>query len=193
MSAAKLCEQLAQAGFDPWLDKKKLLPGQNWPRAIETAIQSSEFVIACFSRRSVAKSGCFQCELRYAMQCAARIPLDEIFLIPARLEPCAIPAASHGRFNMWICFPIGRPALKRSSRPWPNRKPSASLSNCPWPVDHFPAIFFFTESAFLASGASSTYFEYACLDKSLSCSFSSAWPSRRYASAKFGFQCVASV
>lgn len=105
VSAAKLCEQLAQAGFDPWLDKKKLLPGQNWPRAIETAIQSSEFVIACFSHRSVAKSGCFQCELRYAMQCAARIPLDEIFLIPARLEPCAIPARITRQIQYVDLFP----------------------------------------------------------------------------------------
>ena len=35
----KLYQAFEQHGFRPWLDKKKLLPGQNWPRAIETAIQ----------------------------------------------------------------------------------------------------------------------------------------------------------
>lgn len=89
--ALRLYDSLAMEGLDPWLDRRKLLPGQNWPRAIEMAIQSAEFVIACFSRRSVSKRGSFQCELRYAMQCATRVPLDEIFLIPVRLEPCVVP------------------------------------------------------------------------------------------------------
>jgi hypothetical protein len=29
--------------------------------------------------------------LRYALTCAARIPLDEIFLVPLRLEDCLVP------------------------------------------------------------------------------------------------------
>ena len=32
--ARRLCEALRAAGSSPWLDKDKLLPGQNWPRAI---------------------------------------------------------------------------------------------------------------------------------------------------------------
>ena len=87
----KLYSALSAAGFDPWLDKKKLLPGQNWPRSIETAIETSNFFIACFSKRSVAKRGCFQSELRYALECAGRVPLDEIFLLPIRFEECDVP------------------------------------------------------------------------------------------------------
>ena len=30
--AVKLYQALARAGFNPWLDRKKLLPGQNWRR-----------------------------------------------------------------------------------------------------------------------------------------------------------------
>lgn len=89
--ALRLYDRLAMAGLDPWLDRRRLLPGQNWPRAIEMAIQSAQFFVACFSHRSVSKPGSFQCELRWAMQCAERIPLDEIFLIPVRLEPCIVP------------------------------------------------------------------------------------------------------
>lgn len=87
----KLYTALSAAGFDPWLDKKKLLPGQNWPRSIETAIETSDFFIACFSKRSVAKRGGFQSELRYALECAGRVPLDEIFLLPVRFEECEPP------------------------------------------------------------------------------------------------------
>src|SRR6202022_3653639 len=40
-AAKKLYAAFEQRGLRPWLDKKKLLPGQNWPRAIESAIQAS--------------------------------------------------------------------------------------------------------------------------------------------------------
>lgn len=103
--AVKLYDRLAQAGLDPWLDKRKLLPGQNWPRAIESAIQSAQFVVACFSQRSVSKRGTFQCELRYALQCATRVPLDEIFLIPVRLEPCVVPRRITKRIHYVDLFP----------------------------------------------------------------------------------------
>lgn len=104
-SAVKLCDRLEEAGFDPWLDKRKLLPGQNWPRAIETAIRSAQFFVACFSHRSVSKRGAFQCELRYALQCASRIPLDEIFLIPVRLEACVVPARITRQIHYVNLFP----------------------------------------------------------------------------------------
>lgn len=87
----KLYASLEAAGFDPWLDKKKLLPGQNWPRAIETAIESCDYFLACFSRRSVYKRGTFQSELRYALECASRIPSGDVFFIPLRLDDCEVP------------------------------------------------------------------------------------------------------
>ncbi len=79
-------------GFAPWLDRRKLLPGQNWPRRIEEAIANSDFFIACFSLNSVNKRGGFQAEVRYALDCARHVPLDDVFLIPARLDDCRVPA-----------------------------------------------------------------------------------------------------
>jgi hypothetical protein len=90
-SVERLYDVFEQRGLRPWLDKKKLMPGQNWPRAIETAIETSDFFVACFSGRSTTKRGSFHSELRYALTCAARIPLDEIFLVPLRLEDCLVP------------------------------------------------------------------------------------------------------
>ena len=65
--ARKLYRAFEDNGFRPWLDKKKLMPGQNWPRAIETAIHTSDFFVACFSRRATSKRGSFHSELRYAL------------------------------------------------------------------------------------------------------------------------------
>ncbi len=87
----RLFAALQNAGFEPWMDREKLLPGQNWARAIERAIDLSEFFICCFSRRSVAKRGHFQCELEYALNVASRVPAEEIFFLPVRLNDCEVP------------------------------------------------------------------------------------------------------
>ncbi len=91
VSAERLFESLEACGFDPWLDRRKLLPGQNWPRSIDEAIATSDFFLACFSQWSVKKKGGFQAEIRYALDCTQRIPLDQVFLIPVRLDACPVP------------------------------------------------------------------------------------------------------
>ena len=101
----KLYRAFEQHGFRPWLDKKKLLPGQNWPRAIETAIQTSDFFVACFSRRATSKRGSFHSELRYALNCAAKVPLDEIFFIPLRLDDCVVPRRISRQVQYLDLFP----------------------------------------------------------------------------------------
>lgn len=104
-AAERLYEALRAHHYDPWLDRRKLLPGQNWPRAIERAIDISDFFIACFSRRSVNKRGQFQSELRYALDCAARIPLEQVFFIPVRLERCHLPSRITSEIQYVDLFP----------------------------------------------------------------------------------------
>jgi hypothetical protein len=111
--ARKLYNQLAAVGFSPWLDKKKLLPGQNWPRSIEMAIQSSDFFVACFSRRSVCKRGAFHSELRFALECASKVPLDEIFFIPVRLDECVLPGRIANDIQYIDLFPDWSEACSR--------------------------------------------------------------------------------
>jgi hypothetical protein len=90
--ADRLFHAFTKFGYSAWLDRRKLLPGQNWPRRIEDAIASSDFFVACFSRHSVRKRGGFQAEIRFALDCAKRVPLDDVFLIPVRLDECRVPA-----------------------------------------------------------------------------------------------------
>jgi TIR domain len=109
----KLYHAFERHGFRPWLDKKKLLAGQNWPRAIETAIQTSDFFVACFSRRAASKRGSFHSELRYALNCAAKVPLDEIFFIPLRLDDCVVPHRIARQVQYLDLFPEWDTGVKR--------------------------------------------------------------------------------
>ena len=108
----KLYDALQEAGFEPWMDEEKLVAGQNWPRAIERAIQLSDFFLVCFSRRSVAKRGFFQAELRYALDVAACVPLEEIFLVPVRLSECQVPLQIARRTQYIDLFPEWEVGLK---------------------------------------------------------------------------------
>lgn len=101
----KLYASLQEAGFEPWMDQEKLLPGQNWPRAIERAIDLSRFFLGCFSQRSTVKRGHFQSELRYALDLAARIPNDRIFLLPVRLNECELPRKIASKVQYVDLFP----------------------------------------------------------------------------------------
>jgi len=112
-AAEQLFDQLLASGFDPWLDRRKLLPGQNWPRSIENAIETSDFFLACFSSNSVKKKGGFQAEIRYALDCRKRVPLDEIFLIPARLDTCPVPASIQRELQYIDLFPDWRRGFAR--------------------------------------------------------------------------------
>lgn len=114
--ARRLCEALRSAGCSPWLDKDKLLPGQNWPRSIERAIGISDAFVACFSTRSIAKRGHFQSELRLGLNCARQLPLDSVFLIPVRFERCAIPRGISDHVQYVDLFPDWERGVKRVVR-----------------------------------------------------------------------------
>ena len=77
--------------IQPWLDEKKLLPGQDWDLAIERAVEESDAVIVLISNSSVTKEGYIQKELRFILDIALTKPEEEIFVIPLRLEDCQPP------------------------------------------------------------------------------------------------------
>ena len=109
----RLCAIFERAGFDPWMDRRKLLPGQNWPRAIERAIANADFFVACLSRYAVNKRSCFQGEMRYALDCARRVPFDQVYFVPARLERCDVPLRIEQQLQVIDLFPEMEPATRR--------------------------------------------------------------------------------
>ena len=99
----ELQQQLADEGWiDPWLDEKKLHPGEDWRVSIEEAVESSDLVVICLSNNSVDKEGFVQKELRYAREIALEKPEGTIFLIPLRLEDCDVPRGL--RFFQWADY-----------------------------------------------------------------------------------------
>jgi hypothetical protein len=103
--ALDLYSALEKRGYEPWIDRRKLLPGQNWIRRIEDAISNSDFFVACFSKNSARKRGGFQAEIRYALDCARRVPLDDVFMIPVRLDDCRVPRAIERETQYVDLFP----------------------------------------------------------------------------------------
>ena len=111
--AGRLYEALENEGFSVWMDVRKLLTGQNWPRAIESAIETSDYFVACFSSASVNKRGGFQAEVRYALDCARRMPLDDIFVAPVRLDDCRVPRSIQRELQYVDLFPDWPRAVRR--------------------------------------------------------------------------------
>jgi formylglycine-generating enzyme required for sulfatase activity len=93
----ELSTRLREDGFEPWLDEKELLPGQDWELEVSAAVQASDVVVVCLSLASVAKVGFVQKELRLVLDAAQYQPEGRVFVIPVRLEDCALPI----RLRQW--------------------------------------------------------------------------------------------
>jgi len=92
-----LYQRLIRDGVDAWLDKEKLLPGQDWRQEIPRAVRESDVVVICLSNKSLTKEGYVQTEIAFALDIAKEKPEGTIFLIPARLEECDVPS----KLGLW--------------------------------------------------------------------------------------------
>ena len=87
----KLYRRLQSDGFQPWMDKQDLVPGQDWQTEIRKAVRESQIFLACVSNRSVTKAGFVNREINFALDVAEEQPEGAIFVIPVRLEDCKVP------------------------------------------------------------------------------------------------------
>jgi hypothetical protein len=94
-----LHNQLTKIGMDVWLDKERLLPGQDWELEIRNAVSEADIVIVCLSKQ-FSQAGFRQKEVRLALDTAMEKPEGEIFIIPARLEECDVPSSLRTRH--WV-------------------------------------------------------------------------------------------
>jgi hypothetical protein len=78
-------------GFNPWRDKEKILPGEEWDPKIKRSLKQSDFLLVCLSNISVEKRGYIQREIRIALDLAQEFPPSSIFLIPVRFDECEVP------------------------------------------------------------------------------------------------------
>jgi len=83
--------------IDAWLDEEKLLAGKNWRLEISNAVREADAVIICLSNKSISKEGFVQKEITHAIDVSEEKPEGTIYIIPVRLEDCAVP----NRLNKW--------------------------------------------------------------------------------------------
>ncbi|MGK7917015.1 MAG: TIR domain-containing protein [Prochloraceae cyanobacterium] len=87
----KLYELLTQQGYQPWLNKFDLIPGQSWRIEIPRAIENSDILIACLSKKSLKKQRYVPTELQLAFHEYAKRPSGSIYLILLKLDNCKPP------------------------------------------------------------------------------------------------------
>ena len=79
------------------------------------------------------KKGGFQSELRYALDCARQVPLDEIYIVPVRLDDCTVPRIIQHELQYIDLFPdwdAGRDRLLAMlRREVEHRRPAPALQS----------------------------------------------------------------
>ncbi len=85
--------KLLEVGVQSWMDTKRIIAGDDWEKEILTALNNSSLVLIFLSNSSVTRLGYFQKEVKYALERAYEKPDGELFIIPIKLDDCAIPDA----------------------------------------------------------------------------------------------------
>jgi hypothetical protein len=92
-SAVKqLYKQLKSDAYNPCLDAVNLFAGQSWELETQKAVRASDIVLVCLSPHSVTRAGFMQKEIKFALDVAEEQPEGRIYIMPARLEECDVPA-----------------------------------------------------------------------------------------------------
>ena len=115
-TAIRLYHDLKEAGFNPWLDKECLLPGENWQLSIRNAIESSSKFILLMSTKSVTKTGFVNKEVRLALDFLDRHPESSTYFIPARIDDCTPPFSRIEELNRLDLFPSYKEGVARLVR-----------------------------------------------------------------------------
>lgn len=88
--AEKLFRRLRRAGFDPWMDKHRLVLGDDWEQEIKKAVSGAEVFLACL-RPGFDEVGFRQQEVSWALDALRSRPKGRTFIIPMVIEPCKLP------------------------------------------------------------------------------------------------------
>jgi hypothetical protein len=96
-AARLLAQALAAIGFsDVWLDKRKLIAGDDWSDHIDEAIEHCDFFMPVLSRQAdQRREGVFWEEWRRALARAMRV--NDAFLLPVGIDPTQPDRAGYER------------------------------------------------------------------------------------------------
>lgn len=105
---------LKARGFEPWMDVECLLPGQNWPRAIERAIESADFVVPCFSKSPPRSVATFRPNCGWRSNAPTCGPWTKPIWRPRGWSLANCPGPFKSTPNTWTCSPNPLPACGSS-------------------------------------------------------------------------------
>jgi hypothetical protein len=88
--ARKIYRKLRKAQFDPWLDVEDLPCGAEWKPAIEHELQDADLMLVLLSEESITRNGFLQHEILEALKVSTNKAPGRLYLLPVRLEQCAI-------------------------------------------------------------------------------------------------------
>ena len=77
---------LKQRGFNPWIDRQKLLGGQNWDYEIRRALDEAAIIVMFISNNSTNRRGYVQREIRLALNKLEEKLIGDIYIIPVLLD-----------------------------------------------------------------------------------------------------------
>ncbi|MCP4350818.1 MAG: TIR domain-containing protein [Desulfobacterales bacterium] len=127
--AERLYSDLKNAGVEPWIDEKDLLPGQNWELTVTNTIKESSFFLALLSENSVSKRGFVQQELKIALTFLDRSSPTDIFIIPVRLNKCEPVDERLQALHRVDLFPSYKDGFEKILRVLaPRRKPTEQIT-----------------------------------------------------------------
>jgi hypothetical protein len=81
---------LDQRGIFVWFDEMRLHAGEDWGRAIEQALDSSDYIAFFMSKNSMSR-GFVQKELKLAFERSRMMPVGRTLILPILLDRAAIP------------------------------------------------------------------------------------------------------
>ena len=87
----RLVADLRAAGYEVWLDRGSLLPGQRWRTEVRRAIGRGDHFLACFSAKYATATTYMNEELIMAVDRLRLMPRDRAWFIPVLLEDCEVP------------------------------------------------------------------------------------------------------
>ncbi len=76
---------------EPWMDRRDILPGEEFEYAIAAALKESDFFLSILSPRSVSKRGYLRKEMKLAAEAALRLLPGDLYFLPLVVEECEGP------------------------------------------------------------------------------------------------------
>lgn len=90
-AVTKVVKELGRYCIVPWFDKFLLLPGDEWERRIEEAIEKCDYFLLFLSAGTIRRNGYKNREFRLAENEASRRSPGTRFIVPILLDDCEPP------------------------------------------------------------------------------------------------------